>query len=79
MPETMARHERGVQLADGDVVEEEEGLGTAHENVVRAHRHEVDADRVVAVHELRDLELGADAVGARDEHRVFHLLDAPRR
>ncbi len=57
---------RGIELADGDVVEEEQRLGTGHEDVVRAHRHEVDTDRVVAVHELRELELGADAVGARD-------------
>ena len=35
-----------------------------HEDVVHAHRHEVDADRVVAAQREGELELGADAVGA---------------
>ena len=37
------------QLADGDVIEEEERLGTAGQHVVDAHRDEVDAHRVVLV------------------------------
>ena len=66
---------------DGDVetladviVEEEQRLGALHENVVDAHRDEVDADRVVARERERELELGPDAVGARDEHRLAIAL-----
>ena len=53
-----------------EVVEEEQRLGALHEDVVDAHRDEVDADRVVAVERERELELGAHAVGAGDEHRL---------
>jgi hypothetical protein len=38
----------GIQPADGDVVEERERLGAAADHVVRAHRDEIDADRVPA-------------------------------
>ena len=37
-----------VEPADGDVVEEGERLGAAADDVVGAHRDEVDADRVPA-------------------------------
>ena len=64
MPATIAATRVGVELADRDVVEEEERLGAGDEDVVRAHRDEVDADGVVLAEQLRELELGADAVGA---------------
>ena len=37
-----------VELAAGEVVEEEQRLGALHQDVVDAHRHQVDADGVVA-------------------------------
>ncbi len=55
------RHE----LADGDVVLQEQRLGAADHQVVDHHRDQVDADGVVLVHRLRDRRLGADAVGGR--------------
>ena len=58
------------QASRREVVEEEERLGALHEDVVDAVVHEVGADGVVAARHERDLELGADAVGARDEHRL---------
>ena len=60
---------RRFEFADGDVVEEEERLGTDAGEVVDQHRDEVDPDRVVASDLTRDVELGADAVGRGDEHR----------
>ena len=60
----------GVELADRDVVEEEQRLGALAHDVVDAHGHEVDADRVEAAGGLGDQRLGADAVGGRHEHRV---------
>jgi hypothetical protein len=54
----------------GVVVEEEERLGSADEDVVDAHGHEVHADGVVLAHRLRDLELRPHAVRARHKHRI---------
>ena len=60
-------------LAD-EVVEEEQRLGALHQDVVDAHRDEIDADRVVPVERERELQLRADAVGAGDEHRLAVAL-----
>ena len=60
----------GVELADRDVVEEEQRLGALAHEVVDAHRHQVDADRVEAAGGLGDQRLRADAVGGRHEHGV---------
>ena len=62
------------QLADGDVVQEEQRLGAAGQDVVHAHGDQVDADRAVLAGELGHLELGAHAVGARNQQRLFHAL-----
>ena len=66
----------GHDLADHQVVEEEERDGAAGGDVVDAHRHEVDADGVEPAHAAGDLDLGADAVGAGDEHGVLELRQA---
>ena len=58
------------ELAGGVVVEEEQRLGALHDDVVGAHRDQVDADRVVAAGLDRQAQLGADAVGAGDQHRL---------
>ena len=60
----------GVELAHRDVVEEEQRLGALADDVVDAHRHEVDADGVEPAGGLGDERLGADAVGGRHQHRV---------
>ena len=59
-----------VQPAGGQIVEEEERVGALHEDVVDAVVHEVHADRRVHAGHERDPQLGPDAVGARDEHRI---------
>ena len=69
------RHVLGAQLADGNVVKEEQGLGADGHHVVHAHGHEVLAHRVVTVQQLGDGKLGAHAVGARYHHGVFHVLE----
>ncbi len=61
------------RLADV-VVEKEQRLGTLDQDVVDAHRDQVDADRVVLVHRECELELGADAVGPGDQHRFAVAL-----
>jgi hypothetical protein len=66
----LVRHD----LAAGDVVEQEQRLGAAGDQVVDDHRHEVDAHRVVDVELLRDDQLGAHAVGRGRQDRVLVLL-----
>ena len=56
-----------IVLRHREVVEEQQRLAAGAEAVVDRHGDEVDADRVVLVHQRGDLELGADAVGAGDE------------
>ena len=70
MPSTIATPTSGVELAGGEVVEEEQRLGALHDDVVDAHGDEVDADRVVDAGLDGDLDLGADAVIGRDQDRV---------
>ena len=67
-----------IELAAGEVIEEEQRLGALHQNVIDAHRHQVLADGVVAVQLEGELELGADAVGAGNQHRLAIALRAPR-
>ena len=47
MPSTMAVALARIELAGGEIVEEEQRLGALHDEVVDAHGDEVDADRVV--------------------------------
>jgi hypothetical protein len=65
------RRSLDVELAARVVIEEEKRLGAEREDVVHAHRDEIDADRVVAVELEGELQLRSDAVGARHEHRLL--------
>ena len=59
-----------LELARAEVIEEEERLGAEHGDVVDAMVDQVLADGVVPVHGKGDLELGADAIHAGDQHRL---------
>ncbi len=63
-------HPLEVEPADGDVVEEQRGLGAAREHVVDAHADQVDARVAQAAGLALQQQLRADAVGARHEHGV---------
>ena len=56
-------------MPDRDVIEERKRFGAAADDVVGAHRHEIDADRVEAKESSRDRRLRADAVGGGDQQR----------
>ncbi len=58
-----------IQLAAGEIIEEEQRLRALHQDVVDAHADQVDAHRVMAVQFEREFEFGADAVGAGYQHR----------
>ncbi len=74
MPFDHGRRRIHIEPAAGEVIEEEQRLGTLYQDVIDAHRHQVLADRVVAVPLEGQLELGADAVGARHQHRFAIFL-----
>ena len=59
-------------LAAGDVIQENQRLGTGADHVVDAHGHAVDADGVVLVQQHGDAQLGAHAVGAGDQDGMLH-------
>src|SRR5262245_45656257 len=63
----------GVELARGDVIEEEERPGALNQNVVDAVRHKVVTDRVVDARGERHFQLGADPVAARDQNRLARV------
>ena len=60
----------------GHIIEKKERLGTLSQHVVDAHRHGIDADRIVFVQREGQFELGSHAVGTAYEHR---LLDSESR
>src|SRR5690606_7081906 len=76
-----AQRDAGADLGDlvrldlpaGDVVEQEQRLGAAGDDVVDDHRHQVQPDRVMDVHGLGDEQLGPHAVGGGRQDRVAVL------
>ena len=60
-----------IELAAGEIVEKEQRFRALHDEVVDRHRDEVDADAVMQPGLDRDLDLGADAIGRRDQHRIL--------
>ena len=59
-----------LELAGGEIVEEEQRLGALDDEIVDAHGDQIDADRVENAGVDGDLQLGADPVGGRDQDRV---------
>jgi hypothetical protein len=64
-----------VELAGGEIIEEEQRFGALHDQVVDAHGDQVDADGIVPVMIDRQFHLGADAIVGGDQQRVLE----PRR
>ena len=63
----------GFQFAGPEVIEEKQGLGTEHGDIVHAVIDQILANGVVAVHGERDLEFGPHPVGAGNQHRLLIL------
>ena len=59
-----------VELPGRVIIEEEQRLGALDDQVVDAHRDQIDADAVMPPGFDRELELGADAVVGRDQQRI---------
>ena len=60
-----------IELAGGEIIKEEQGLGTLNDEIVDAHGDQIDADGVMPVMVDGELDLGADAVVAGDQQRVL--------
>ena len=60
-----------VELAGGVVIEEEQWLCAAHDQVVNAHCNQVDADAVVFVQVQCQAQLGTYTVGAGNQNRLL--------
>ena len=69
------RHVLGLDMTDGNVIEEEQRLGTGCEDIVYAHGDKILTDGLVTVEQLSEHEFGAHAIGAADENRIFHILE----
>ena len=67
-----------LQSARPEVIEKEERLRAQHRNVVHTMIDEVLADGVVPIHRESDLQFGADAIDARNEHRLPVFLRVER-
>ncbi len=74
MPLITVAGDSDVELLADVVVEEEQRLGTLDQDVVDAHRDQIDADRVVPAEREGELELGAHAIGAGDQDRFAVTL-----
>ena len=59
-------------FAAGNVVQEEQRLCAAANNIIDAHRHRIDTDGVMLVHQNRQLNLGTAAIRSGNQHRLFH-------
>ena len=67
-------HVLGLDVTDGNVVQEEQRLGARSQNVVDAHGDQVLAHRLMTVHDLGEHEFGAHAVGTAHQHGMFHAF-----
>ena len=59
-----------IELAGREIIKEKQWLGALNDQIVDAHRDEVDADRVVHPAFDCDHQLGADAVVGGNQNRV---------
>ena len=65
----------GFKLAHSNVIQEKQRLGAHGNNVVDAHGNQVLTYRIVAIEKLSNSKLSANAVGATDQYRLFHVFE----
>src|SRR5271166_1407770 len=61
---------RDRQMTGREIVQEEQRLGALHHQIVDAHRHQIDANRIVQSGLDGQLQLGAHPVGGGNQDRV---------
>ena len=62
-------------LATGYVIKEKQRFSARTCHIVDTHCHTVDSDRIMPVHQERQLDLGSHSVRSRQKHGFLHLLD----
>src|SRR5258708_2274499 len=60
-----------VDAPAGEIVEKEKWIGAVAQDVIDAHRDQIDTDRFVGSSGKGNLQFRADAVAARHENRIF--------
>ena len=70
-----------VELAGGKIVHKEKRGGALNGDVVDAMVHQIGADGVMHIHLEGNFQFGADAVDARNQHRIgiFLFVDGEKR
>ena len=63
-----------IQLAHGYVIQHEQGCGPLNHDVVYAHSHQIDPDRVMAIHHECDFQFCAYAIRRGHKYRVLNIL-----
>jgi hypothetical protein len=63
-----------IELAAGEVVEEEQRFGTEDQDVIDAHRDQILTDRIVSVQLESQAQLGTDAIRAGNQDRLLVAL-----
>ena len=58
----------------GNVIQEKQGLSPGAGHIVHAHRHAVNAHRIMLIHQKCQLQLGAHAVRPGQQGGLFHPL-----
>src|SRR5262249_17377950 len=59
-----------IKLATDKVIQDEKRLSALRDNIIHTHRYKIDADAIVLLHHERHFELGPDAIGGRNQHRM---------
>src|SRR5215475_8565227 len=59
-----------IKLAADKVVQEEQRSGALSDDIIHTHRYKIDADAIVLLHHERHFELGPNAIGGRNQHRM---------
>ena len=60
-----------IVLSHGHIVEKKEWLGAAANGIVDAHRHQVDADRVMSPCELGHFDFRSHPIRTRNQDGIF--------
>ena len=68
------RCSRHIELAASEIIEEKQRFSALHQDIVDAHRDQIDTNRIVPVQEKSQLQLGADAIGPGHQHWLLVLL-----
>ena len=68
-----------VETSHRKIVEKEKWFGTLNDDIVHAHGHQIDANRIMFVQHKCDLKLGSNPVGRTDQYRSIQVCKIERK